>query len=195
MRRAISSLDGVIEPNEYTRTVEYRVGNADLGATIYTGWSEGMFYVAADITDDMISVYCDEPWWNDNLQIRIDAQKDGWEFLHGNQNYRLYILPKGNGNNAKVTVHNYYADDPNDSAHPLDAAVVTAKYMPRAGGYTIEIAIPDSLLPGVTFAADASIRLTFYVKNSDEWPGWPNYNLMSKLDGDRPGFVTLRLKD
>jgi len=193
--RGIPIIDGIISPGEYTQTAVYHAGDPDLGVTVYTRWSEAMFYIAAEVTDEMISVYYDEPWWVDNLQIRIDAQKDGWAFFHGDQNYRLYIVPRGGLKNADVFGHNHYQDEPNDPWHPIDTSTVKAKYRQYEDGYVIELSIPESVLPGVTFTAGESIRLTFDVEDYDEWPGWPSYNLMSKLDDDRPGFVSLHLME
>ncbi|MBN1359169.1 MAG: hypothetical protein JW993_01185 [Sedimentisphaerales bacterium] len=195
VNRGVPNVDGIILPGEYARTVEYQIHNVDLSATVYTSWSDGVLYVAADVGDEMLGLYYDEPWWVDNFQIRIDAQKDGWEFFHGNQNYRFYVVPRGQRGRAEVFAHNYYEDEPNDPWHPLDTAAVTARYTLHEVGYMIEMAIPQSVVPGVTFAAGESIRLTFYVEDFDEWPGWPSVNLMTRLDNDRPGFVTLTLRE
>lgn len=192
--KGIPTIDGVISPGEYTQTTVYNEGDPDLGVTVYTRWSEGVFFVAAKITDEMLSVYYDDPWWVDNLQIRIDAQKDGWAFFHGDQNYRFYVVPRGEQNIPDIFAHNHYKDEPNDPWHPIETSAVEAMYVLEEDGYVIELSIPESIVPGVIFAAGESIRLTFDVEDFDEWPGWPSYNLMSKLDDDRPGFLLLYLK-
>jgi hypothetical protein len=182
----------VIETGEYTKIVQFNDGNSDISASIYARWSDDILYIAADITDDMLSVYYLEPWWCDNLEIEIDAQQDGW-FLNGNQNYRFYIVPRGVDDTADVVGHNFYHDPGNDPWHEIDVSAITAKYVVYSGGHVIEMAIPASVMPGVGIQEDSSLRLTFQVEDYDTYPGWPRFNVFTGLEEDVPGFVRLYL--
>jgi len=188
------TIDGTIDPGEYTEITRYNEGDLDHAVIFYGRWEDGVLYYAAAVTDELLSVYYTEPWWNDNIEIHIDAQGDGW-FVAGNQNYRFLIVPKGGGGVAEVYGHNYYDDPGNDAWHEIDVSAVTAAYSTHTGGYVIEVAIPDSVMAGVTAGRDAALRTTFFVEDFDEWPGWPRYNLMTELDDDRPGFVYLTLNE
>jgi len=186
-------IDGVIETGEYTKIVHFNDGNSDISASIYARWSDDILYVAADITDDMLSVDNPDLWWCDNLEIKIDAQQDGW-FFSGNQNYRFYVVPRGLDYTADVVGHNFYHDPGNDPWHEIDVSAITAKYAVHAGGYVIELAIPASVIPGVGIQEAYSLRLTFQVEDYDDtYPGWPRFNVFTGLEEDVPGFVYLYL--
>jgi hypothetical protein len=185
-------IDGAIEMGEYTKIVHFNDGNSDISAIIYARWLDDVLYVAADITDDILSVYYSELWWCDNLEVKIDAQQDGW-LLNGNQNYRFYVVPRGSDAIADVVGHNFYHDPGNDPWHQIDVSAITAKYALRTGGYVIEMAIPASIAPGVGIYEHSSLRLTFQVEDYDTYPGWPRFNVFTGLEEDTPGFVQLYL--
>jgi hypothetical protein len=182
----------VIETGEYTKIVHFNDGNPDISTIIYARWSDDVLYVAADVTDDVLSVYYSEPWWCDNLEIKIDAQQDGW-FFNSNQNYRFLVVPRGLNGTADVVGHNFYHDPDNEPWHEIDVSAITAEYDVRADGYVIELAIPTSVMPGVGIHEYSSPRLTFQVEDYDTYPGWPSFNVFTGLEEDVPGFVYLYL--
>ena len=162
--QATPSVDGEIEPGEYAWIRRCWQG-ADISGIVYTRWSDGVLYVAAEVNDDVIRVYYpdSQPWGNDNFEIRIDAEHDGWE-SHGDQNYRFFVLPKGPGGIADVVGH-YSGRAPGETSwawNEIDVSEVTARYSIHAGGYTVEAAIPVSVMPGVNVGLQDVVRLTFY---------------------------------
>ncbi|KPL25441.1 MAG: hypothetical protein AMJ75_00920 [Phycisphaerae bacterium SM1_79] len=189
-------INGAIEAGEYTEIVRFNKGSTDIAAVVHAAWSDDLLCIAAQITDDMLSVYYPEPWWSDNLEINIDSQKDGWH-LKGDQNYRFYVVPRGASGIPDVFGHNYYYDAGSDSWHEIDVSAITARYAAaaRPNGYVVELAIPASVMPGVEIMQGSSLRLTFQVEDYDTYPGWPNFNVFSGRGGDEPGFAQLYLAE
>ncbi|MBN1916266.1 MAG: right-handed parallel beta-helix repeat-containing protein [Verrucomicrobia bacterium] len=186
--KGVPITDGVIEPGEYAEIIRYNESDLNHSAVVYGRWTNGVLFLAADITDDMLSTYYDEPWWCDNFEIQIDAQEDGW-FFAGTQNYRFLIVPRGLDGVPDVYGHAYYDDPGNDPYHAIDTSAVSARFSYTATGYVVEVAIPESVMPGVDVESDATLRATFFVEDYDTWPGWPRYNIMTERDDDIPGFV------
>ena len=180
-------LDGVIGEDEYSLIETYNGGTADLDAVTYARWTDGVLYIAADVTDDAVQVPL-EPRWHDGFQVRIDAQKDGWSYC-GDKNYIIMITPSGEDGVAQVHGRNHLNEDDNYMvAH--DVSAVAARYALREGGYVVEAAIPEAAMPGVTIEQGASVRLTFAIQDIDVWE-WPEFNVFTGQDADIAEFVKL----
>ena len=187
VNRSAPTLDGVIQPTEYTRIVRFNEGNTDIAARAYAAWNGSTLYFAADVTDEMRSVYYDGPWWSDAVSVRIDVQHDGW-FWRGNDNYRFILVPRGSGLRPDTYGLLY-----SDAEHELDMSSATSAYRTRSGGYVVEVALPTTLMPGLSLAPGASVRLTFDVEDYDTYGAWPVYNLFTGRSDDALGFVELHL--
>ncbi len=185
-------INGIIAPGEYSEIVQYNKGNTDIAVTFYADWLDDTLFIAAMVTDDMLSTYYTEPWWSDNIEINIDVEKDGW-LVKGSHNFQFYAIPRGLNNRPDIFGYNYYYDPGNDAYHPIDVSSLNAKYVLQPGGYSIELAIPASVLTGVTIANNASIRLSFQVEDYDTYPGWPRFNAFNGQSDDNRGFVELEL--
>lgn len=189
-------VNGSIEEAEYIEMAStYARGQSDIAATIYTAWSEGILYLAADVIDDNVETPYEDPFWDfdDNLEINIDSRQNGW--THGDgRDYRFYVVPKGSRGEPHVS-GDYFSPDSNEWRE-LDVSAITAKYAIRSGGYTIEMAIPadamnaeNTRLPDVNVGAGSSLRLTFWVRDYDAYGDWPKLNIFSRLGEEVPGFV------
>jgi hypothetical protein len=180
-------LDGTIAVNEYSLIERYNGGTPDLDAAVYARWSDGVLYVAADVTDDAVQTPL-EPRWHDAFEVRIDAQKDGWSYC-GDKNYIIAITPSGDDGVAETWGYNHLNDEANYLVEH-DVSTVTARYSLREGGYVIEAAIPESAMPGVTIEQGATIRLTFAIQDIDVWE-WPEFNVFTGQEADIAEFVEL----
>lgn len=180
-------LDGTIGADEYPRIAAYNGGTPDLDAAVYARWSDGVLYVAADVTDDAVRTPL-EPRWHDAFEVRLDAQKDGWSYC-GDRNYIIAITPSGDDGVAETWGYNHL-DDEADSLVEHDVSAVTARYSLREGGYVIEAAIPERAMPGVTIEQGASVRLTFAIQDIDVWE-WPEFNVFTGREADVAEFVEL----
>ncbi|MEE8576057.1 MAG: sugar-binding protein, partial [candidate division Zixibacteria bacterium] len=184
-------IDGFIGEDEYVEVVSsYVRGNPDIGATIYATWSEGILYLAFDITDDNVETPYKGTFWafNDNLEINIDSRQDGWGWSD-DRNYRFCVVPMGSGGNPFVFGEYKSFVTGSKETHEIDVSTLSAKYALRPGGYIVEMAIPASLMPEVDVNSGSSMRLTFWVRDYDAYGDWPKFNIFTGMSGDVPGFV------
>ncbi len=185
--RSTPTLDGYIQPAEYTQIVSFNEGNTDIAAKAYAAWSADTLYFAIDVTDEMRSVYYDGPWWSDAFDVLVDVDDNGW-FWRGNANYRFFLVPRGSDLRP-----NTYGFLYSDAEHELDMSSADSAYRTRTGGYRIEFALPAALLGGMPVAAGGTVRLSLGVRDYDEYGAWPLYNLFTGRTDETLGFVELHL--
>jgi hypothetical protein len=187
-------IDGFIREREYVEVVRFNEGNPDISATVYAMWSRNTIYLAVNVTDNIVGTPYQDPFWifNDNFEVNIDSRQDGWAFKN-DRNYQFYIVPTGSGRIPHVSGYyqSYIVGSP--EWHEIDVSTLSTKYALHTNGYTIEMAIPAIVMPGVNVDVGSSLRLTFWVTDYDAYADWPKLNIFTGLGGDVSGFIKVYL--
>jgi len=202
--RSTPQIDGLIHAGEYTKVARpWTPSDGDSQVSAYVAWSDDLLYVAADVTDDAVQTWYKDPYWhfNDNFEIDIDTLQDGW--TTGDQrNYRFYAVPTGAEGKPYVSGELGTIVPGDTSWRSIDVSPVTARYSVRQDGYSIEMAIPAAVLTAgdpnvadVCIGAGSSLRVTFSVRDHDDYADWPQFNVFSGQDKDTPAFVTLHFTE
>jgi hypothetical protein len=202
--KSTPQIDGLIHAGEYTKVARpWTPPDADLQVSAYVGWSDNVLYVAADVTDNAVQTPYKDPYWhfNDHFEINIDAPQDGW--TTGDQrNYRFYAVPVGSEGKPYVFGELGTLVPGDTSWRSIDVSPVTARYSVRQDGYSIEMAIPAAVLTAgdpnvadVCIGAGSSLRVTFSVRDHDDYADWPQFNVFSAQDKDTPAFITLHFTE
>ena len=159
--------DGTINADEYAQFSTFR-RDAGLSGTTYAAWNDGMLYLAASITDDKIVTDNPKPEDNDGVQWLLDIDGDGWVRTQdlGMLNY-LVRVTRGSDGSAAVSLQQNLCTSGLDEAPLLSNAGVVAAFKTRAGGYDIEVAVPESNLIGATFKHGQRFRMSQFVLDKD----------------------------
>ncbi|HOW70051.1 MAG TPA: hypothetical protein PKY77_05565 [Phycisphaerae bacterium] len=172
--RKTATLDGTIGKDEYAEFSTFRY-DAGLSGKMYAAWEEGKLHLAAAIEDDEIVVgqkesdNPDDPR-NDGLQWMFDIDGDGYVATKadlGLLNYVVWIMPAGEDGNTTVYFYEHLEGAGWCEKRRAANNGITARYMVRAGGYDVEVCIPERALPGATLKLGRGLRFAQYVLDCD----------------------------
>jgi hypothetical protein len=190
-------VNGTIDTGEWIEVVHFNGSDPDINFSCLARWEGTSLYIAYQVTDQEVNTPfggAESEWWNDLVQLQIDARKDGWYHMATDHNYQFRFVPKGSGGYAEVYAYDFYDDPPNDPMHPINTSAVTARYTVTSGGYEIEVEIPASVIPGVTIGNGQDIRVAVGINDFDdsEWEWWA-YDAFTGYTWDDTGFVQIHL--
>ena len=171
------TVDGQINSNEkYKKVANFNGTDADISLDVWVSHKTDVLYIAVDVNDDAMYIPYGAILYDDHIEIQFDAEEDGY-MLQGTSNYLLRLCPKDDAGKASVTLDSYYYPG---FYHEMGTTGIDAEYTLPAGGYIVEVSIPESALENsLQFNPGNDVRLTFNVRDPDAWGYWPAYNVFS----------------
>lgn len=149
---SIVNIDGVPNEVDWQISQQLNQGTGNNTAKVGTLWDENNLYIAFDVTDaNVINSSAEYPWNDDSVEVYIDGDLAKTYNSHAVQ----YIFRWNDSNVYKYNNNNATIDG------IMHNAAVTAT------GYTMEIAIPWSCIPGMTVSESKSIGFTVHVNDKD----------------------------
>ncbi|HEY3330608.1 MAG TPA: sugar-binding protein [Capsulimonadaceae bacterium] len=144
-------------------------GASDLSATLAVAYAPGTLYLGFDITDDVFApaASADKAWMGDGIQIYFDAWSTGHSQLKigfDDDDQELDVWPKGDA------VQVYRSVAPATQVAFTKRGVVGAiksKLTKRAGGYIVQLAIPEAELAPLSLKAGGVFNLSFIINDND----------------------------
>jgi hypothetical protein len=186
-------IDGILSSGEHNPLGSVSdVTGSDLKAELYFEWDRNYIYISALIQDDYVDGGFSEPWWNDHLHIRIDANNDGYAW-HGDDNLEVYIGPKGVDNQPFAYPRILHADGTVDTT-TITASDLIYEAQLTDTGYILELGIPVISVIGLLPESGYTLGYNTYLRDFDsvDW-SWPNYDLISGKLAPEIAFVDLTL--
>jgi len=172
------TIDGIVSAGEWWQIVDISPKDSlDLRVQCYALWADSGLYLAAVVVDDTVSAPYQWPYWNDGLNIQIDASGDGYHWK-GEDNYSLYVSPAGNQYSPLADLalfHNWGARDAIIPQSDLQAA-----YIKSAQLYTIELFLRAN--PTFSLQPEIGNKLRIHIDawDFDTWPTWQRHKLFSR---------------
>lgn len=173
-------VDGVVSPREYSGPAldlsrrwegEWCTSSADCSATAHLTWNDDTLYIAVAVTDDVAGTAlmkndCKRHWRTDAVEIAIDPRGDS---ENTSSTFKAAIVPftKEGGACYLRDADNHQGDGHSTAPGMRVASKVNSPYT----GYTIETAIPMSLLPGAVDPALLGINILPYDSDTDDKTG------------------------
>ncbi|MDD5449313.1 MAG: sugar-binding protein [Candidatus Omnitrophica bacterium] len=121
-------------------------GPQDTSYKIYTQWDEEAFYIAVDITDDIVMQEKKgaDMWEGDHVELWLDVDclSDFTEAVNSDDDYQIGLSP-GNFQNIKPEAYIWIPSIPDEivSKNPIEIASTK-----KSDGYIIEARIPSEIL-------------------------------------------------
>ncbi len=144
-------------------------GPSDLSASFAIGYVPGTLYLGFDVTDDVLapSEKPEAAWTGDSIQIYFDAWSSGHSLLKqgfDDDDQELDVWPHGD----TATVYRTVAPAV-QVAFTKRGAVPAIKSVlsKRAGGYVVQLAIPEAELAPLILKAGGVFNLSFIINDSD----------------------------
>jgi hypothetical protein len=153
--------------------------SSDMWADVYACVTDSGLCFAFQVTDDMIETPWNNPWWDDGIQVQIDATCDGY-LAHGDDNYLIVVAPRGSATDPLRRVEIVRADGVHDTTLIPATDVVTA-YSSGASQYTIELFVRENATNGLSVSSADTVRLQLVVTDYDTYPGWPRYETFTRF--------------
>lgn len=144
-------------------------GPKDLSARFGIAYTQGMLYLAFDVNDDTFSPApsMNAAWLGDSVQIYFDPWATGHSLLKrgaDDDDSELDVWPGGDG----VSV--YRAVAPAIQVAFTKRGVVSAvrsSLTKKAGGYVVQLAIPEAELAPLTLKAGRVFNMSFIINDND----------------------------
>lgn len=177
--RADVAMDGYAD-TELSRLGSFALPDStDLTADYYMAHSDSGLYVTVAVYDDTIETPWDDPWWNDGIYVRLDAQSSGY-WAEGDDNYFIRISPPVTGSFALARM-SIIRDDGSEDTAWVPATDLLARGRRFPDHYEIEFILRPSVRTGLTTAAGGSVRMQLGLIDYDTYPGWPRYEMFTQF--------------
>jgi Carbohydrate family 9 binding domain-like len=133
--------------------------DANSSGSFAVQWDPNYLYVAARIKDDVRGVFPSSPNYgqDDSVQIFLDGNHDRVDGAYNTDDHSIIITADGRGQDAQY----------GQQAHAVPAGVKLAVANASAAGYTVEVAIPWSVLGNAVAQGGRTIGFDFAISDDD----------------------------